>query len=211
MSLKAAKQRDTVVREQLNTLVLTLTLPKEVALSNNNVPTMKVERVEQFGVLAYANEEFFRFFERLEYVFRKTLTPKLLMMNGSSLIDVVYEGFNTQECVLNIVSDFCESNINSDIIQTVTKYITRSYCRMRGKDFVRKLMSRDTHSLKQRREPTLAAVSDPTIHKAKQKKIDDDIDPVEGDKETEYILFNAATGNLSTEEKGDVDDLQLLE
>ena len=62
---------------------------------NDNLHTTKVERVENFGGLAYANKVFFRFVERLEYIFRKNLTPELLMMNGSSLIDVVYEESNT--------------------------------------------------------------------------------------------------------------------
>ena len=50
-SLKAAKQREMVVREQLHVLVENASLSKETALEKNNLPTAKVERVEQFGGL----------------------------------------------------------------------------------------------------------------------------------------------------------------
>ena len=132
-------------------------------------------------------------------------------MNGSCLIALVYEILNTEDCVLNMIAKFCEDNISSEIIHAVTKYITRAYCRMRGKDFARKLMSRDTKSLKQTRRPTLAAVSDPATHHAKRRKKVEGIDSEESNKEIEYLLFDAATGNSSTEEKGSIDDDNLLE
>ena len=58
-SLKAAKQRDKDVREQLNTLVSKSSYSRETALENSNIPTAKVELVERFGGLSYANEDFF--------------------------------------------------------------------------------------------------------------------------------------------------------
>jgi ribosomal protein L12E/L44/L45/RPP1/RPP2 len=184
--------------------------------------------VERFGGLRYVNEDFFSFVERLEYVFRNTLTPELLVMNGSCLIQIVYENLNTEDSVLEVIEKFCEENIDPDVIAKVTKYITRTYCRMRGKDFARKLMSKDTNSLKQSRRPTLAAVSNPATHEAKrQKKKGDDKKAEEKEKkeesedsaqeeddgilEIEYLLFDAAAGNSSTEEKGNIDDNNLLE
>jgi ribosomal protein L12E/L44/L45/RPP1/RPP2 len=227
-SIKAAKKREKNVAEQLNVLVSKSSSMKDAALMNNNLPTAKVEMVERFGGLRYVNEDFFSFVERLEYVFRNTLTPELLVMNGSCLIQIVYENLNTEDSVLEVIEKFCEENIDPDVIAKVTKYITRTYCRMRGKDFARKLMSKDTNSLKQSRRPTLAAVSNPATHEAKrQKKKGDDKKAEEEEKkeesedsaqeeddgilEIEYLLFDAAAGNSSTEEKGNIDDNNLLE
>ena len=77
-----------------------------------------------------------------------------------------------------------------------------------GKDFARKLMSTDSNSLKLTRRPTLAAASNPVMYKSKKnvsENTDVDMNAVE------YILFDTATGNISTEEKGSVDDSNLLE
>lgn len=110
-----------------------------------------------------------------------------------------------------MISSFCEDHANVEVISDITKYITHAYCWMQGKDFACKLMTRDTKSMKQTRCPTLATVFSPAIHNAKRsKKIeavgDDDIDI-----EVEYLLFDAATSNSSTEEKGCIDDNILLE
>lgn len=72
-------------------------------------------------------------------------------------------------------------------------------------------MTRDTKSLKQTRRPTLAAVSDPAVHNVKRSEKIDDVAVVEIDKEVKYMLFDTPTANSSTEEKGVVDDVNLLE
>jgi len=69
-SLKAAKQREKNIREQLNVLVSKSSFSRKTALENRNLPTAKVERVENFGGLNYVNKDFFSFVERLYFVFR---------------------------------------------------------------------------------------------------------------------------------------------
>ena len=209
-ALKAAKQREKEIREQLLVLVENASLAKDIAVGNDNLPTNKVEGVEQFGGLKYANVSFYNFVMRLEYVFNKTLTSELLMMNGACLIDLVYVTLNHDENLLQMMGQFCEDKVGNEVLAAVTKYITRAYCRMRGKDFSRKLMSRDTHSLKQTRRPTLAAVSNPAVH-AKRRKKEDTVGDESNNEEIEYLLFDAATGNTATEDKGLVDDINLLE
>ena len=210
-ALKASKQREKDVKEQLRVLVTNASFTKELAIVDNNLPTAKVDRVEKFGGLNYATGDFFIFVQRLEYVFVKTLTPELLVMNGSSLIELVYVALNEDKNVFNLTAKFCEGNVNIEVISTVVAYLTRTYCRMRGKDFARKIMSKDTKSLQQTRRPTLAAASNPAIYKAKKRKNKANIDGEEGNDEIEYLLFDAASGNSSTEKKGTVDDNNLLE
>ena len=210
-AIKAAKLREKNVREQLNFLVAKSSCTREEAVGTTTLPTAKVEKVELFGGLHFANEDFFTFVERLEYVFVNTLTPELLVMNGSCVIDLVYNTLNTEESVLSMIASFCEIKVSIETVSAVTTYITRAYCRMRGKDFARRLMARDTYSLKQTRRPTLAAMSDPATYKAKRQGKAKVADLVEDDKEVEFLLFDTVTGNISTEDKASVDDDNLLE
>lgn len=78
--LKAAKQQEKEFREQLHVLVARATFSREVAIKDRNIPTAKVERVELFGGLNYANGDLYSFVERLEFVFKHALTPELLVM-----------------------------------------------------------------------------------------------------------------------------------
>ena len=146
-ALKAAKRREKEVKEQLRVLVVNGSSTRELAVDNNDLPTMKVEQVEKFGGLSYATNDFFVFVQRLEYVFIHTLTPELLMMNGSCLIEMVYGALNEEDLVFDAIAKFCEDNVGVEVISSVVKYITRTYCRMRGKDFARKIMSKNTKSL----------------------------------------------------------------
>lgn len=59
-ALKAAKQREKVVRDQLLVLVANASYTRELAVKDNSLPTAKVERVENFGGLNYANAIFSR-------------------------------------------------------------------------------------------------------------------------------------------------------
>ena len=72
-------------------------------------------------------------------------------------------------------------------------------------------MSRYSQSLWKTRQPTLEAVSDPALHSGKRKKKNNNINTKQCDIKVEYILFDAVTGNLASEDKGAVDDLNLLE
>lgn len=80
-------------------------------MESTHIPTAKVEKVEQFGGFAYANEDFSSFVERQDDIFRSTLTPEYLMMNGSCLIFLIYDWLNTGEGLLNKISVFLGDNI----------------------------------------------------------------------------------------------------
>ena len=100
---------------------------RELALEDSSLPTAKIERVERFGGLNYAGADFFSFVKRLEYVFRKTLTPKLLIMNQSCLIELVYVSLNADDNAFNLVAEFCEKNDNSSGVNLFLKtYFNRS-------------------------------------------------------------------------------------
>lgn len=83
---------------------------REVVVETGNLRTAKVEGVEKFGGLTYANIDFHSFVERLEFAYKHTLTPELLVMNGSYLIKLVYTALNIHEHLLMILSNFYDDN-----------------------------------------------------------------------------------------------------
>ena len=138
------------------------------------------------------------------------------MMNGSCITELVYITLKEDDNVFITIANFCKENVDAEVITAVVTYIIRAYYRMRCKDFARKLMSTNIQQLKQSRRPTLACVSNLATHKAKRKKEagqkkEEDLDGEASNNENEYLLFDAATGNSSTEEKDTVDDNNLLE
>ena len=74
-------------------------------------------------------------------------------------------------CILSCVVKFCENNIDVEVLPTIVKYITRSYCCIRVKYFARKLMSTDCNVLKLTRHSTLAAASNPAMFKSKKNEV----------------------------------------
>ena len=70
-------------------------------------------------------------------------------------------------------------------------------------------MSTNTHLLKQSRRPTLVAASNTALCKAKRKikEVNSDVN----NNRIEYLLFDAASGNISIEDKGTIDNNNLLE
>lgn len=102
--MKAANQREKEVKEQLHVFAAMSSFSREVAINDTNLPTVKKERIELFGGLNYANEDIYSFIERLEFVFKHTLTLELVVTNDSDLIDLVYKALNTEELVVKVIS-----------------------------------------------------------------------------------------------------------
>ena len=46
------------MKEQVRVLVANYSFSRESAINNDSLPTIKVERVEKFGGLSYANNDF---------------------------------------------------------------------------------------------------------------------------------------------------------
>ena len=73
--------------------------------------------------------------------------------------------------MIALINTFCVGGcgeVDDDVMLDLVKVMTRSYCRMRGKDFVRKYMQ---HNFKNKNlgkgiRPTLAIISDPKVRKA---------------------------------------------
>lgn len=107
------------------------------------MPTTKVERVELFGGLQFVLQDYFTFIQQLEFVFIQLLTKNNLIMMGSDLITNVYTELSTNSSVTSSILSFTDvMNVNESEIEDLVKYMTQTYCRVRGKDFVRKFMQK---------------------------------------------------------------------
>jgi hypothetical protein len=125
-----------------------------------NLPTKKVEHVENFGGLKYANRKFFDLVTRIEYVFVNILTAESLLMIGSGLILKTYKELIECYELQSMIKSFLQREVDTDQIFFATEFIVKTYCRMRGKDFARKMMSCSSKSTKMPRRQKLATTVD---------------------------------------------------
>lgn len=135
-------------------------------IADKNLPTAKVERTEMFGELKYISSQYFDFILRIEYVFIKVLTPLNLSVLGSKIISDIYSAFQSNETLFEYVKinilgiAYGYDNENEEVgIREVISYMTRTYCRMRGKDFVRNLMAIEFDNLTKAHRSQMAAIS----------------------------------------------------
>ena len=81
-----------------------------------------------------------------------------------------------------------------DALQLLVTHMTRTYCRMRGKDFVRKYMQRGfkNSNLGKGIRPTLAVISNPVVRKALAKSVNKTVakSTVTNEKINEQVVDN---------------------
>ena len=167
---KASMRRRDGLKELMCTVYDNIVIDKDIA-ANLGMPLQKVERVELFGGLKYVCHEYFLFILRMEYVFMCMFTPEKLVMMGSGLITSVYNELSSSHNVTELIWSFSHGGcgeVEDNVLHDLVKHMTRLYCRMRGKGFVRKYMQ---HTFKNKNlgkgiRPTLAIISDPKARKA---------------------------------------------
>ena len=110
---------------------------------------VRVERVEKLGgtgtglKLKHISDDYFIFIQRMEYIFMNLLTPEKLAMIGSGLIGTVYTELSNNKVISASIMQFTSGGVDNlypALLHKLTLYTTRTYCRMRGKGFVRKMM-----------------------------------------------------------------------
>ena len=138
---------------------------------------------------------------RVEYVFVTCLEPEYLLMVGSDLITRVYSSFIIDPGAQRTISSFLDNYDEGDEdVRTLTKYIMCTYCHLRGKDFARKMMSRDTKSNEQTTCQTQAILSQKKIYGIKTEQTNET--KIDGSKYTvddtvDSQLFQGVVHNLS--------------
>ena len=79
----------------------------------------------------------------MEFVFTSMLSLEKLISMVSDLITNVYKELSSDCHVRYLIRSFnyggCEC-VDEETMQNLVIYMTRTYCRMRGKDFIQKFM-----------------------------------------------------------------------
>ena len=182
---KASIRRRVALKELMSDVYSNIIVTKDIA-REMEMPIQKVERVELFGGLKYVCRDYFLFVLRMEYVFMEMFTSEKLVMMGSDLITRVYIELSSNQNVRMLVRSFAcggdkNQDVNDDLMDDLVVHMVKSYCRMRGNDFVRKFMQ---HGFKNKNlgkgiRPTLAIISNPLVRKAlgaAQKKTADNVE-----------------------------------
>jgi len=167
---KGSIRRRSDLKILMSTVYSNIVIGKAKA-SQDHLPIVKVEQVELFGGLKYVSREYFIFILRLEYVFMNLFSTEKLVMIGANLITNVYQELlstvNVRSAAMSFVSGDSVQADDQDM-QDLTIHMTRTYCRMRGKDFVRKHMQGGfkNKNIGKGIRPTLAIISNPEVRKA---------------------------------------------
>lgn len=134
----------------------------------------------------------------------KILQPNTLAILGNKIILNLYEEVLENIEVREAVKDLLLASYSDDIIFQLTKYLIRTYCRMRGKDFCRKLMSADFNNLGKAIRSQVAVLLDSKSYsknkrggdgKKKSKKTETN-EPVEKDM---HSFFNSLTDDVNND------------
>ena len=154
------------------------------------------------------------------------LTPEKLVMMGSSLITNVYGELSSNKNAKALISTFGHGDCNEADDETMVElivHLTRTYCRMRGKDFVRKYMQ---HGFKNKNlgksiRLTLAIISNPEVRKAlvaaKKKTINpvsfiiDPISAVDLDDKEMHTMMEHTCNILLDDDYVDIDECNLIQ
>jgi hypothetical protein len=146
-------------------------IPGSIAPQSPNLPTAKVDCLSAYGGLIYSSPAFFEVVSRIEEVFKTFLTTMNLMLHGSLFINMISIKLEETPVIYNEIKALLPNNAGEEDAKNVMKYILQTYTRMRGKDYVRCLMSRAKKSVHVARRKALATKSEEARKRALEKKL----------------------------------------
>lgn len=193
---QASNKRRKELGNILQSIVIYSTMDsKEKA--KKELPALKIEKCEKLDGLKYSNQSFFNFILRMEYIFVNLLTPELLVMNGSGLINSIFVELASDSNAMKLLYEFTSDEYNKREVNEALKFISQTYCRMRGKDFCRRLMAIDTNSLSRNRRDTLATLSSSKTYANGQKGSTNNDDAIDNDDLVTAAKFQAVANNAA--------------
>lgn len=161
------------------------------------LPTKKVNEIIEFDGLHYVSSSFYNLVLRLEYVFIINLHPTKLAILGSTIIQKLYNKLKESTSFRAALMEILSNDYKNEIIIDLTTFIVTCYCRMRGKDFCRQMMTVNFNNLGKALRSKLAVLSDRELYTKKGKK----------DTKTNLnILFDETTDKISDNTDGEEED-----
>jgi hypothetical protein len=100
-----------------------------------------------FGGLYFSNREFHRLIARVETVFESSLTIMNAFFSGASLVADLLSQLKENNHIREAMRSMLPTGTTEVELKWVLHYVLRTYTRMRGKNYVRRLMSRSKASL----------------------------------------------------------------
>jgi hypothetical protein len=133
------------------------------------LPVGEVVRTDAFGGLKYPNQMFFSFVAMIENACRTCLTANNTIIHGPYIAEELRLGLIDNHNVRSLLRDCCMIDTDEEV-SGISEYLVRTYVRMRGKDFVRRLMSSSRRSRSTQHRHEQAALSNPKLRINKRKK-----------------------------------------
>ena len=135
-----------------------------------NLPTEKVVRSEMFGGLSFVSACYYEFILWIEHFFVKYLTSIKLVVLGNTLVQRVYQNLckstSLRMCIEGIL--YSDDAIDEEVMDMLVLYLVQTYCRMRGKDYCRQIMTTEFKNLGKGVRPTMAVLSDKLSYEKKE-------------------------------------------
>jgi hypothetical protein len=119
----------------------------------------------------YSSPALFEVVSRIEEAFKTSLTTMNLMLHGSLFINMISIQLEETPVIYNEMKALLPNNAGEEDVKNVLKYILQTYTRMRGKYYVRCLMSRAKKSLHVATRKALATKSEEARKRALEKKV----------------------------------------
>jgi hypothetical protein len=101
-----------------------------------------VDRLSAYVGLLYSSPAFFEVVSMIEEAFKTSLTTISIMIHGSLFINMISIKLEDTSVMYNELKALLPNDSGEEDVRNVLKYILQTYTRMRGKDYVRGLMSR---------------------------------------------------------------------
>jgi hypothetical protein len=161
------RRKDSTIRNQLTSLVELGEVANEDELSD--LPYNEVATTDAFGGLKYPNQMFFTFVAMLENCCVHCLTANNIIVFRPYIVGEMKRELNVDLNVRTQLRDCCLLDSIEDV-KDICEYLIRTYLRMRGKDFVRRIMSSSRRSRSTQHRHEQAAISNPKLHLNKNKR-----------------------------------------
>jgi hypothetical protein len=127
---------------------LKTTMTKLIVIANetdenelHQLPIAKVRRVEAFGGMMYPTFEFYTFIACIEKICNQVLTNAGMITFGGEIVKKLKESLVLDNSLKTKLQELLDLDPNDDDVDGVYTYIVQTYMRMRGKDFVRRVMA----------------------------------------------------------------------
>jgi hypothetical protein len=111
------------------------------------LPTGKVDRSIAVGGLYFSNRECYHLIARVEKIFESSLTIMNVFFSGASLVAELLSQLKENNHIREAMRSMLTTGTTEVELKEVLHYVLRTYTRMRGKYYVRRLMPRSKASL----------------------------------------------------------------